>query len=365
MTSLHDNVLDHLSALVSYDTQNPPRNIGTDGLFAYLTEQLAGFDCTLNDYGDGSVSLLAIRGQPDTVFNFHVDTVPIGDDWSQDPFSLTIKAGRATGLGACDIKGASAAMLAASAATDGDLALLFTSDEESGAGICVPAFLDTHHGFDHVVVAEPTRCQAVLAHRGIATASIQFKGVAGHASDARYIRESAVHRAIRWAHRCLEYAADHGSDSFDDLVGLPLNIGRIEGGVKPNVVASSATMRVGVRPLPLIDGKQILETLKSFANPEIVREFNTDFVGPSLPVSQHRTDLANEFARRLGLSIGPAVEFWTEAALFSQSGMTAIVYGPGDISQAHAANEWVDVAQLERAANIYVSMIEQCENAYA
>ncbi|MFN7136717.1 MAG: M20/M25/M40 family metallo-hydrolase, partial [Thermomonas sp.] len=55
-------------------------------------------------------------------------------------------------------------------------------------------------------------------------------------------------------------------------------------------------------------------------------------------------------AERLGLAVGPAVDFWTEASLFSQAGLAAFVYGPGDIAQAHAADEWVALEQLQRYA---------------
>ena len=70
------DVLRHLDALVSFDTRNPPRLIGTGGIFDYLRVQLPGFRIDLIDHGDGAVSMLAVRGQPTRVFNVHIDTVP-------------------------------------------------------------------------------------------------------------------------------------------------------------------------------------------------------------------------------------------------------------------------------------------------
>ena len=360
MSGLLATTLAHLEALVRFDTQNPPRAIDSGGIFGYLQENLPGFDCTLTNHGEGRVALLAKRGNPDTVFNFHIDTVPASGDWQRDPLLLTIDADRAYGLGACDIKGAAAAMLSASADSDGDLALLFTSDEEAGAGCCVPAFLQTDHGFKNAVVAEPTACRAVLAHRGIATATIEFEGTAGHASGSDRVRASAVHRAVRWAGRCLDYALAHQDDAFESLVGFPLNIGRIEGGVKPNIVAPNAVCQFGVRPLPGRNGRDMLETLRELAEPGSVKVFSIGFLGPSLP----REDLddveqAAAFVQRLGLPRGPAVDFWTEAALFAASGMTAVVFGPGDIAQAHTTDEWVALAQLESTAEAYVKMIHR------
>ncbi|NND61172.1 MAG: M20/M25/M40 family metallo-hydrolase, partial [Gammaproteobacteria bacterium] len=199
MSARIDKVLRHLRALVAFDTQNPPRQIDPSGLFSYLTDQLDGFECQLDDLGDGCINLLAVRGQPRILFNFHIDTVPASAQWESDPLRLQVENGRATGLGACDIKGAAACMLAAVADSPGDVALLFSSDEEAGKSRCIHHFLEHAPEFDGVVVAEPTRAQAVLAHRGIASGRLQFTGHAGHASDSRAMTDSAIHRAVRWA----------------------------------------------------------------------------------------------------------------------------------------------------------------------
>ena len=90
-------LLEHLEALVGFDTRNPPRLIGTGGIFDYLQAQLPGFRCTVTDHGDGAVSLLAVRGTPTRVFNVHLDTVPSSEAWSADPLTLRVADGRAIG----------------------------------------------------------------------------------------------------------------------------------------------------------------------------------------------------------------------------------------------------------------------------
>jgi acetylornithine deacetylase len=67
---------------------------------------------------------------------------------------------------------------------------------------------------------------------------------------------------------------------------------------------------------------------------------------------------ARDLADELHLPIGNAVDFWTEASLFSRAGMTALVYGPGDIAQAHTADEWVSLEQLQRYADSIVRILE-------
>ena len=140
-----ETVLGHLDALVAFDTRNPPRRIGTE-IFDYIQSQLPGFSCRLQDHGDGAISLLAVRGAPTRVFNVHLDTVPSSPDWTADPLLLRVRDGRAIGLGACDIKGAAAGLIAAANATTGDAAFLFSSDEEANDPRCIAAFLAADHG---------------------------------------------------------------------------------------------------------------------------------------------------------------------------------------------------------------------------
>ncbi len=350
VSELLDTTLKHLRALVAFDTRNPPRAIDTGGIFAYLRDQLAGFACETVDHGAGAVSLHAVRGKPKRLFNVHLDTVPDSPHWSASPFALRVDGERAVGLGVCDIKGAAAALLTAASSSDGDAAFLFTSDEEANDARCIFAFLAKKHAYESVIVAEPTRCEAVLAHRGISSVSLRFAGRAGHASSASATADSAVHQAMRWGARALAFAEEQAHARFGGLTGLRLNIGRIEGGIKANVIAPSAEVRFGFRPLPSMDTGALLATLQAFADPAPAA-FAETFRGPSLPAgevadAENRRLAARDVADALGIPIGNAVDFWTEASLFSQAGYTTFVFGPGDIAEAHAADEFVALAQL-------------------
>ena len=362
MSDVLTETLDHLRALVAFDTQNPPRAISTDGIFEYVREQLSGFVWALTDHGAGAVSFFAVRGNPRVLFNVHLDTVPAGPTWTRDPFALQVNTVRATGLGACDIKGAAAALLTAAKHTCGDMALLFTSDEEANDARCVSAFLAQKRPFETIVVAEPTRCEAVLAHRGISSGRIAFAGRAGHSSGDNALGESAVHQAVRWGARSLQHVESLQHERFGGLTGLRFNIGKIEGGVKANVIAPSAEMRFGFRPLPSMDSDALLATFRGCADPAPA-EFVETFRGPPLPagniaVAEERRLAARDFADGCGVPIGNAVDFWTEASLFSQAGYNAIVLGCGDIAQAHSADEFVELAQLQKIAEIYMNIID-------
>ena len=367
--TLLNATLSHLRRLVAYDTRNPPRLIDEGGIFAYLRGNLPGFECTVTDHGAGAVSLHAVRGTPKILFNVHLDTVPDSPHWSASPFELRVTADRAIGLGACDIKGAAAALVAAANASEGDAAFLFTSDEEANDPRCVAAFLASlfppgskplpaaesgggrRERYEAILVAEPTRSEAVLAHRGISSVLMKFSGRAGHASGQQWWRTVPA-PGHPWGSRALAHVDALAHERFGGLTGLRFNVGRIEGGIKANMIAPEAELRFGFRPLPSTDVDALLATFRDLADPRAAG-FCETFRGPSLPSgviaqAEERRLAARDVADALGLPIGNAVDFWTEASLFSQAGHTALVYGPGDIAQAHSADEWVALDQLQQ-----------------
>ena len=351
-----DAVLRHLVALVSFDTRNPPRLIGTGGIFDYIRTQLPGFRIEVIDHGEGAVSLFAVRGNPRRVFNVHLDTVPSSQAWTADPHVMRRFDDRVVGLGVCDIKGAAAGLIAAANATTGDAAFLFSSDEEANDPRCIAAFLGSDHGFGEAIIAEPTRCEAVLAHRGISSVLLKFKGEAGHASGANALTANALHQAMRWGGKALDLVEAEAQSRFGGLQGLRFNIGKVEGGIKANVIAPGAEVRFGFRPLPSHDIDALHARFGACAAVGALERYEETFRGPSLPAgdiasAEERRLAARDLALQLQIPIGNAVDFWTEASLFSQAGLTAFVYGPGDIAQAHTADEFVTLEQLQRYAD--------------
>jgi len=150
---------------------------------------------------------------------------------------------------------------------------------------------------------------------------------------------------------------------FGGLTGLRFNIGRVEGGIKANMIAPEAELRFGFRPLPSMDIDQLLATFAGFAEPAAAH-FEETFRGPSLPSgdiarAEERRLAARDIAEELGLPIGNAVDFWTEASLFSAAGYTTMVYGPGDIAQAHTADEFVTLEQLQRYAGSVLTILQR------
>lgn len=351
-------LLQHLARLIECDSQNPPRAFGPDAaMFIHCRSVLeaAGFSVRIADFGDGHVNLFAVRGEPEVLFNCHLDTVPVGEGWTRPALELTLADGRAFGRGVCDIKGAAAALLAVAEDTDAPMAVLFSSDEEGAEGCCVKRFLDepAHRRFSRVLVCEPTGCRAVLAHRGFLSVKGLFRGIAGHSSEARALDDSANHRLACWTAAALDYCRDEAA------AGRPtgFNLGLVSGGTKSNVIAGEARLHYSARLGPGRSNEALLEALSDLAGARGWAEWHVPFSGPPLPAAGQDETPVREFCRRHRLEIGAPVGFWTEASLFSAAGMPALVLGPGDIAQAHAADEWVALSDLERAGEIYRGIV--------
>ncbi len=349
--------LHHLEKLVALDSRNPPRAVTADGpLLGYLKASLPkGMAVTVADHGQGCVSLLAVRGQPRFLFNAHVDTVPADPAWKTDPLVMQVTDTHAVGLGVADTKGAAAALLTALEETTGDAAVLFTSDEEAGNSTCVTRFLETRPGFSGVVVAEPTQARAALVHRGILSFSAECTGVGGHASSPRALTDSAVHDLMRWGERALSAVRVWDRVEFRGLSGVRFNIGTVEGGTKPNMIAAHARARCSLRSHPGVAEDDILDAFRRLAPNAERFTIMPGFRAPTLPATGQLP--ADALAAALGLEVGPAVDFWTEAALFSAAGIPALVFGAGDIAQAHTAGEFVLLSQLLDVANAYARIL--------
>jgi len=353
-------ILQNLEALVACDTQNPPRLIDGDSRIFRLCTELAGsgFRTRLWDHGDGHVSWYAVRGRPAVLFNVHLDTVPNGEGWSTDPLGLQVKDGRAYGRGTCDIKGAAAVLLNLAQQGAQDLALLFTSDEEGAGGCCVENFISSGETgrYEQVIVAEPTSCIAVLGHRGFLSVKTRFHGVPGHSSETRALDENANHRMARWAASALQLA--HSKKQAEDDPGTCINIGIVDGGTKSNVIAGSAFVHWSARLRPGESNEDFLAEIQSCDTAGSTTEWEVPFSGHPLPASGHSDDAARAFCQKHGLACAEPVDFWTEASLFSQAALPAMVLGPGHISQAHVADEWVELEQLSTALDLYSKVVK-------
>jgi acetylornithine deacetylase len=356
-------VADLTAELIAFPTQQagPERGAGDErALCEYLAPMLrsAGADevvveiATRSDRSPGAY-VFARWGTPRRLINVHVDTVPANAGWTRDPWTPYVSDGRLYGLGSADTKGAIAATLVAIEATrPRDFGVLFSGDEEAGSGV-IRAFLAGPHAaaIREVIVCEPTARTAGIAHRGVLGQRARLAGPGGHSSKADHLPKP-IARLARFAAALDDAGVRRLKDGPPGMQGTCLNIAAIHGGVAFNVIPARGELEWSLRPYPGFDRTgwdREVAALAARIDSDIAIENTIDHV----PFS---CDALVEHVRRFVRSAG-TLDFWTEAALWAQHGKDAIVIGPGDIAQAHAADEFVTLDDLEWAIGVFRSLM--------
>ena len=304
--------------------------------------------------GSPGAYVFARWGTPKRIINAHVDTVPANAGWSRDPWTAHIADGRLYGLGSADTKGAIAATLVAlEGAQPKDLGVLFSGDEEAGSEV-MHAFLKTKHAaaIKEVIVCEPTARVAGIAHRGVLGQKATLVGPGGHSSKADHMPKPIAQLA-RLAVGLDDAGRRRVTDGPANMTGTCLNIAALHGGVAFNVIAARGELEWSLRPYPAFDHhgwQREVMALASAIDP-LISIMNTIDHAP-FACDSHLAELVRPFAK----SIGP-LDFWTEAAMWSAHGADAIVIGPGDIAQAHAADEWVALEDLDWAVALFRAVL--------
>jgi acetylornithine deacetylase len=355
-----------LTRLIAFPTQNP----GGDevALALHLGEALRARGAdevivreTPRGNGEPGAWVYARYGQPTLLVNAHIDTVPVNAGWSGDPHRARRDGERLVGLGASDTKGAIAAILAAlDERRPHDTGILFSGDEELG-GKVARSFLAEGlvRGVTQAIVCEPTGLAVGTRHRGVLALQALRHGAGGHSSRADEL-PAPIAELARLAVAWHDWGKARRGEGPPGFLGTCLNIARLEGGVAFNVVPDTARLEISLRPAPGSDADAMIAELRALAArvvPQAVVE--VDLANPPL-----LTHDAPAFARWLEAAETPIdLDFWTEAALFAAEGIDAVVYGPGRIAQAHAPDEWVELAELEGARQAFVRVFEETHRA--
>ena len=272
------------------------------------------------------------------------------------------KAGdRITGRGACDTKGCVAAMLSAvlalaeggnrPAATE----ILFVGlvDEENGqAGSRYYA----RHGqkADLAIVGEPTRLEVVTAHKGDLWLQLKTSGRSAHGATP-HLGKNAVHQMARVVDLLLTEYAQSLLERSHPLLGSPtINVGSICGGTQPNIVPNECVISIDRRTIPGESEAGVRREIQALLRKHRVQaEFDNLRHAPCPPLE---TDpqlplaaLLCQVARRKR-TVG--VHYFCDAAPLAAGGIPSVVFGPGDIAQAHTATEWISIRSLDRGTAI-------------
>jgi acetylornithine deacetylase len=348
-----------LAELVSFNTVNPGGDepalcrdlverldaLGADEVVMGITE-------SPERPGQQGAWTFARFGVPELIVNAHVDTVPVNRGWSRHPHQAEIVDGKLYGLGSADTKGAiAAAMTAACEVRPSGVGLLFSGDEECGATV-LPEFLASSHAkpIKRAIVCEPTTRRAGVRHRGVMCYRASLRTAGGHSSKADLMPKPIVLMA-KLAVALGELGEEYTKTGPEGMQGLCFNVASLDGGVAFNVIPEQTHVTWSVRHPPGFDVAKLEAEQRQLAasiDPGIEIEKTLDQAPFSLDDPSFFQGLLGDYPQEW-----VTLDFWTEAAIFGAHGIESVVVGPGNIAQAHAADEFVTLDDLEWAVSMF------------
>ena len=293
----------------------------------------------------------------------HLDTV--GAAGTQ--FIPQRKNGRLHGRGACDTKGSVAAMLAAlcelanskSRPLETEIVFAGLIDEEH-AQAGSRALVQNKFKADLAIVGEPTKLQIVTAHKGSLWLELATRGRAAHGATP-HLGKNAVHEMARIVDVLeTDYAAQLKRRKHKLLGHGTVNVGKISGGTQPNIVPESCTISIDRRTLPGETENSVRREITLLLQEEkLSAKISSAKLAPTLPLeTDFKLPLVQSFLRAANQTKSLGVDYFCDAAVLSAGGIPSVVFGPGDIAQAHTTDEWISLAELERGKNLLLNFLK-------
>jgi acetylornithine deacetylase/succinyl-diaminopimelate desuccinylase-like protein len=295
----------------------------------------------------------------------HLDVVPAEDK----QFKPQVKNGRLHGRGACDTKGSVAAFFHAL------LELSKNKDRPTETEILFVGLVDEEHcqsgsrvlgergpRGDLAIAGEPTQLQVVTAHKGNLWLCLETLGKAAHGATP-HLGKSAIHAMARITDLLLTEYVEKLKQREHPLLGHPtINVGIIKGGSQTNVVPERCSIEIDRRTIPGESEDSALEEIHSLLRKHrLPRTTIVESRGVLCPPLETDPDLpvVQQFLRAAKRRKSHGVDYFTDASPIAMGGTPAIVFGPGNIAQAHSADEWLDLGQLDQAATIMLRFLRE------
>jgi acetylornithine deacetylase/succinyl-diaminopimelate desuccinylase-like protein len=290
----------------------------------------------------------------------HLDTV--GDPNYAKQLKPVISGGRIYGRGACDTKGSVAAYFQALLAVvksgprpkNTEFVFIGLADEEN-MQLGSRHFAQTGGRADLALVGEPTGLNVVTAHKGDVWLQLRTLGKAAHGATPHRGRNAVTEMARIVLALEKDYAGLLAQRKPHPLLGVPtVNVGFISGGRQPNIVPADCVIGIDRRTLPGETEATVRREIQTLLKKQNLHAtFDTLRTASCEPLETDPTHpLVAQLTRTAGRKTTLGVHYFTDASPIAAAGTPAVVFGPGDIAQAHTDREWVAVKQLERAASI-------------
>ena len=370
------NTINRLSRLIAFDTTSRHSNLALIHDCADYLESL-GLKPWLSHNADQSkanlfATIAAADGSTEggLILSGHTDVVPTdGQTWQSDPYRADIREGRLYGRGSADMKGFIAAVLAAApamvqAGLKRPLHIALSYDEEIGclgAPVMIAELQKRGLTPEHCIVGEPTSMRMVVAHKGIHTFRCAVHGKAAHSS----LTPQGVN-AIEYAAKLIVFInelagrlkARHDTDPDYDVPFSTLSVNTIAGGIAGNIVPQLCEFEFDYRNLPHMSPADITAPIEAHIREVLQPQMQAVDAAcridmrhgenvPAMPEAEAAllhdliTQLVEDSSRL-------KVAYATEGGQFQQAGIATVICGPGNIEQAHKADEFVELSQLAR-----------------
>jgi succinyl-diaminopimelate desuccinylase len=366
-----------LAALVAVDTTNPggDERAGVEVIARVFRDR--GLPVEIDEYRPGNVNLTVrvhFGDGPIVLLNSHIDVVPTGGGWSSPPFEPRVVDGRMYGRGTADAKGSLAAMAAAltglidsPAGLSGTVVYTAVGDEEVGS--TGARHLVTTLQADACIVGEPTDLRLFTAHKGSVRPVIEVRGIAAHAATPENGSNAIVGAA--GVVTALGRLADELRTKSHPLVGAPtLTAVLISGGEAPNAVPEATRLTVDRRLIPGETGDEAVAQIDALLadwtaeNPPFVARVISRAPSTGGPSETPVDDPFVLDAQRAMADVGEDPELGglvvnCDMTTFRSAGIPTLVLGPGTLGVMHGKDEYVELAQVDRAVTAYTSILRR------
>ena len=372
-----------LKKLIGFDTTSYNSNLN---LINFIQSYLLSYNIEstlIHDESGKKANLYATIGRKDiggVMLSGHTDVVPVGgQEWHSDPFSLKESDGNFYGRGSADMKGFIALVLSripemVSVELTKPIHLAFSYDEEIGCvGVQRMLNLLEHQPIKPscCIIGEPTSMEVVIGHKGKHASRVKVKGHACHSGQSPF-GVNAVDFASELIVYIRKLAREKSQDGpFDMEYEVPystLHTGVVKGGTSLNIVPNFCQFDFEIRHLYEEDPQYLLDKIEAYAKENLESEmhlidsetgfsFETLATYPGL-LTDPGIDFVAYVKKLLDNDAHSKVIFGTEGGLFQKRlGIPTLVCGPGNIDQAHRANEFISLKQLQKGGSFLDRLI--------